>query len=89
MRLPIKKRPPQYGDAHTMFDRILMRRSASLLGLLTVLALTSCGPRTSPLDEYVAAPDPAFTYDEVPATVVQGKGYTASVYIMTSQKKDK
>ncbi|MCP4644640.1 MAG: PhoPQ-activated pathogenicity [bacterium] len=43
-------------------------------------------PASTALDEYVAALDPSFSFDETPDAVVEGSGYTASVYLMTSQE---
>lgn len=70
-----------------------------MLAFAVVLAVVSCGPakqtptqqgaatpKTTPLDDYVAAPDPAFVFDETPASVLEQDGFTTSVYRMTSQQ---
>ena len=47
--------------------------------------LVAMAAAATPLDDYVAAPDPAFTYDDTPARVEENPGYKASVYHMVSQ----
>lgn len=43
-------------------------------------------PKTTPLDDYVAKPDPAFTYDSKPAREDVTDAYTARTYHMVSQE---
>lgn len=40
----------------------------------------------TPLDKYVAAEDPVFTYDTPPARIQEEEGYTARIYHMVSQE---
>ncbi|MBX7256704.1 MAG: PhoPQ-activated pathogenicity-related family protein [Candidatus Hydrogenedentes bacterium] len=69
--------------------------------LVIALCLSFCGCSTSlspstdsavekssqtPLDEYVAKPDPAFTYDPKPAREDQKDAYTARTYHLVSQE---
>jgi PhoPQ-activated pathogenicity-related protein len=67
------------------------------LAALMVLVAFGCGAppdvtppetpevKTTPLDDYVAADDPAFSYGPEPARVVEEAAYTAKVFKMTSQ----
>lgn len=53
---------------------------------LTVFAMAfTAAVFATPLDDYVAAPDPAFTYDPTPAKEVATENYTARTYRMVSQ----
>jgi PhoPQ-activated pathogenicity-related protein len=56
------------------------------LALLTCLAAFSFGPpqRNTPLDRYVAAPDPHYKYELV--NTVRGQGYTSYIIDLTSQQ---
>ncbi|NUM55754.1 MAG: PhoPQ-activated pathogenicity [Candidatus Hydrogenedentes bacterium] len=62
---------------------------ALVLMLVLAPAVSADAPaavKTTPLDEYVAKPDPAFAFDETPAKVVEETDYTARTYHMVSQE---
>jgi len=64
--------------------RVLNTRAA-LMACLWVAAFTLSAAAT-PLDDYVAKPDPAFSYGNGPVHVTETDAYTASVYKMVSQE---
>ncbi|GMV94835.1 MAG: hypothetical protein AMXMBFR82_46130 [Candidatus Hydrogenedentota bacterium] len=51
--------------------------------IAAALAFTA---HATPLDDYVATPDPAFTYGDGPVQTTEADGYTAHVYKMVSQE---
>ena len=60
-------------------------RTLALIFVLTAgLYGTALLASATPLDDYVAAPDPAYTYGPTPANVIVGAGYTANVWYMAS-----
>lgn len=67
--------------ARTSFHRIRLVALAA-----TAIILCSAAAFATPLDDYIAKPDPAFSYDSTPARVVENAAYTARVYHMTSQE---
>ncbi|GMW01685.1 MAG: hypothetical protein AMXMBFR84_28220 [Candidatus Hydrogenedentota bacterium] len=53
---------------------------------VTAFAFTLCtSALATPLDDYVAKPDPAFSYDLDPANVVENEKFTAKTYHLVSQ----
>jgi PhoPQ-activated pathogenicity-related protein len=64
----------------------MQTRAHRLLALLILLTALGFGPhdRLTPLDRYVAAPDPHYKYDLV--TTVPGQGYTSYIIDLTSQQ---
>ncbi len=52
-------------------------------GIVSAVLVAAAG--ATPLDDYVAAPDPAYTYGPTPANVIAGPGYTANIWHMASQ----
>ena len=62
---------------------VRLARFTALLCLTTGLVLAA-GPKQTPLDRYVAAPDPNYKWQVI--NTVPGEGYTAYVIDMTSQK---
>lgn len=58
--------------------RLMLVTAAFSAGVLAVANAT-------PLDDYVAKPDPAFSYDKTPAKETENERYTARTYKMTSQ----
>lgn len=63
---------------------MLKRDSLTLLILLISCFVFPQIARATPLDDYVTAPDPAFTYGPTPANVITGTGYTANIWYMAS-----
>ena len=66
---------------------MLLRFNCSRFTLLFVVVAACVIPPISeatPLDDYIAAPDPAFTYGPTPANVIAGTGYTANIWYMAS-----
>ena len=61
-------------------------RLRNIVASLLTLALLPAIAFATPLDDYVAKPDPAFTYDAKPAKEVVTPQYTARTYRMVSQK---
>jgi len=54
--------------------------------LLTTLILLSTVAAATPLDDYLAAPDPSFTYGPTPVRTISGSGYTGYIWWMRSQQ---
>ncbi|MBN2311682.1 MAG: PhoPQ-activated pathogenicity [Candidatus Hydrogenedentes bacterium] len=87
--------------AHCRFQRLPKPLALETLALaVLVVAMASCSPSTTappgtppppvavsltPLDDYVAAPDPGFSYQTPPETVAEEPAYAAYAYRMTSQ----
>ncbi|MFO7974834.1 MAG: PhoPQ-activated pathogenicity-related family protein, partial [Candidatus Hydrogenedentota bacterium] len=65
--------------------RSIVRRRLAFSAVVMGLMLFAVCSSATPLDDYVAAPDPSYSYGPEPITTYSGTGYTATMWPMTSQ----
>jgi PhoPQ-activated pathogenicity-related protein len=86
-RPALKKYKTGLTKEHKMHEVTLRRLKLFFATALTLsIHLFSIPALATPLDDYVAKPDPAFTYDPRPAKETVTPAYTARTYHMISQE---